>query len=305
MHKILSLVVVCLMCVGCGYPGFKATKNYKWSFDGSDPIPVDVDSYNGSVTVTASNKDEIEVDATVTTRGFTQEIADAALEKLVPNAVIENGKLFVSANSVGGFSNSSVEFVLRVPKETFAKLHTSNGAIRVEGLAGEVDCNTSNGSVQITGVTGKIKLKTSNGSIKVLDCVGEVTGKTSNGSITANFVPVGKANELRTSNGRVSIGLPKNMVVALDASTSNGTVSCELPMDGEVRKKKTSLLGKTKVDSPELPEAKLTIRTSNGSVQFREMDEISEGEKLLTASKLSNKTGRNTRPVFSFVRVVP
>ncbi len=289
MVKITSILFVCLLCVGCGYPGFKATKNYKWSFDGSDPIPVDVDSYNGAIAVTPSANDEIEIDATVTTRGFTQDLADAALEKLVPNAVVENGKLFVSANSVGGFSNSSVEFVLRVPRKTFAKLHTSNGSIRVEGLAGEVECTTSNGSVQVSGLTGKLKIKTSNGSIKIFDTVAEIGAKTSNGSITANFVPVGNTNELRTSNGRVSIGLPKNMSVALDASTSNGTVTCELPLGDDARKKKTSLVGKTKVENAELPEAKLLVRTSNGSVQFREMDEANAKEENAKTDKPTNQ----------------
>ncbi len=126
---------------------------------------------------------------------------------------------------------------------------TSNGRIKALCVAGDLAARTSNGAIQVENVRGSCRLNTSNGTIKVLAAGGPVDATTSNGSIrfeatdrleagpTGSAGPTGGTGstdrsrptaELRTSNGAISLLLPRQLQGELRLNTSNAPIHARL-----------------------------------------------------------------------------
>ncbi len=272
--KTCSFLLILSLLSGCSAVGFRATKTHQWDFPPMSVSDIDVETYNGVVKIERSDTDLIEVDSIVNVGGLTQELADQRLLEVIPSAEVSDGVLKLRVNELPIGISASVQFVVRVPQVKGVRARTSNGSISVHAPSNVVDAKTSNGKISVRGVTGKLTLVTSNGAIEISDTVAEVIAKTSNGNITAEFVPVGSSNELRTSNGRIDVAFPENRLISINASTSNGAVSCELPLEPGEKQKKTSLMGRT-IGSDESPESDVTLRTSNGSIRIRQLEKRS------------------------------
>ncbi|GEL93945.1 DUF4097 family beta strand repeat-containing protein [Cellulomonas composti] len=143
-------------------------------------------------------------------------------------------------------SNCDTALDVTLPADTAVVVRTSNGAVRAEGIVGDVDVRTSNGAVEATGLGGDATLRTSNGRVTVEDVAGDVVAESSNGAVE---VADARANiRATTSNGPVVVhgtGLP----VALDIDTSNGREVVEGPTDPAA-------------------DIHVYIRTSNGPVSY-------------------------------------
>lgn len=152
-------------------------------------------------------------------------------------------------------------------REDFFSFHSSPGAeIDVTAPSNtQIDLRTSNGSIEVEGIKESGSIRTSNGKIVLNDVSGAFEARTSNGSIEfeGELTPGGN-NELRTSNGSVSVELTDDSPsVRLDATTSNGKVDSKLPITTTSRD--NNHISGTIGDG----EAKLVVRTSNGSVTIR------------------------------------
>jgi DUF4097 and DUF4098 domain-containing protein YvlB len=78
------------------------------------------------------------------------------------------------------------------------------------------------------GVSGRMKVHTSGGSVSATGITGMVDASTSGGSVRAAFLtqPTGDCR-FQTSGGSITLTLPSDVRVNLDASTSGGRVSTD------------------------------------------------------------------------------
>ena len=218
---------------------------------GSSPR-LEVDSFNGRITVSLSSDDTIRVQATLR-RADRIEYQVSQDGDTVRAEAREKGK------TLGRSPGADIK--VTAPVSTRVELRSSNGAIEVAGIEESGHLDTSNGKIVLKSVRGDFDASTSNGGIDVSGLVGTVTLETSNGSIdfTGELTPDGR-NEMRTSNGSVHVHLQGTPSVRLDATTSNGGVTSKLPIlatsTGENHL--TGTIGDGDAD--------LVIRTSNGSV---------------------------------------
>jgi DUF4097 and DUF4098 domain-containing protein YvlB len=101
-----------------------------------------------------------------------------------------------------------------------------------------------------------------NGHIELVRCAGDLDAETTNGAIRAELAEVnpGKGIRLETTNGRITIALPKSIAARVDASTTNGSIKTDLPVTTtEVRR--NTLRGTINGGGGELK-----LRTTNGSI---------------------------------------
>jgi DUF4097 and DUF4098 domain-containing protein YvlB len=271
---VLIVVTGTLLTAGCENCDNAFKETHDDSFTVEDSARVVVKTGNGGIEVTAKSGNEVRVVATLTSP-----------EKLTYTAVQDGDTITVEAKpKTGGTWGTcmAANIVVTVPTMTDVDLHTSNGAISIEGINGSgvfVTSNgafnifdfkgdfrgaTSNGAVNIDGLEGSAELTTSNGAIDVHNAVGEVNLQTTNGRISfEGNLTAGGSNRMVTSNGRVDVELGVSPSISLDASTSNGEINVTLPIT-------TSLVEKNHiVGTIGGGGATLYIRSSNGDVTIR------------------------------------
>jgi DUF4097 and DUF4098 domain-containing protein YvlB len=103
-------------------------------------------------------------------------------------------------------------------KERFSG-RTSNGAIVISDLTGELDLETNNGRIEAANLNGSVRLKTSNGEISAMNVQGDAELKTSNGRVVSENVS--GSLHVTTSNGTVAVA---NIGHRLNAKTNNGSI---------------------------------------------------------------------------------
>jgi hypothetical protein len=106
-------------------------------------------------------------------------------------------------------SGVSVRWIVHVPANMALSVVAANGEISVDGVTAALDARTSNGEVKIVGA-GPI-----------------VTGRTSNGEVNVTIATLagGAPNiDMRSSNGGLTLNVPKAFSTRVAARTSNGSI---------------------------------------------------------------------------------
>jgi len=107
----------------------------------------------------------------------------------------------------------SVDFVVKLPKNT------------------RLDVSTVNGSVRIDGATSEVSARTVNGGIDAVSTGGPVEATTVNGDVNVRMGNVG-SDDLRysTVNGSITVEVPGALDADVEMSTVNGGLSSDYPM---------------------------------------------------------------------------
>lgn len=119
-------------------------------------------------------------------------------------------------------SGDGASLTVRIPDAKSILAETSNGAVKVILLGGDLRIRTSNGGVGVIDHQGPVEIDTSNGGVLVRNIAGRVRAQTSNGEIVAE--QVGGPTELESSNGGIQLVLAADQVGPIQARTSNGTI---------------------------------------------------------------------------------
>jgi hypothetical protein len=135
------------------------------------------------------------------------------------------------------------------------RLHTSNGAVTVTEANGTVVADSTSGAITVKGSKGRrLSARTQHGRIEVRRAKGDLTLRTGgNGAIEANDIDgsliaetvfgsihvAGRLtgrNWLESGNGAITVTLPADSRLTVDASTGHGGIDTEfgLPVKGQV-----------------------------------------------------------------------
>jgi DUF4097 and DUF4098 domain-containing protein YvlB len=168
---------------------------------------------NGGVTISAWDKNEVQVDA-VKTASSDEKLHEARIE-------------------VAG-SGHSVDVKTKYPD------HTNNNPANVEytiHLPRGVHLfavETVNGGIHIDGPRGRIKASTVNGQVEVWNAADEVELSSVNGEVKASLSNAGKSRvKLNVVNGSISIALPASTNARVKATTVHGGIHSDLPLQVE------------------------------------------------------------------------
>ena len=205
---------------------------------------IDVESRNGSITVSGAEASAFNVSATIVGYAPTEDEAQELAEKTQIRLESAGNTLQVRADmpTTGNNRGVSVSYTITAPRRISVKCDSDygslriadiegtvsgksdNGSIHIENIQGPVSVHTSYGSITCRNVTGQMtELESTNGSITISELKGSAKVETSYGSITCENFSDGDYH-LKSQNGRVAVA--HGSVGECDASTSYGAVVC-------------------------------------------------------------------------------
>lgn len=204
-----------------------------------------VENKNGAIQVRRSEDGNLHARAEIPGYGPTEEKAKMDAESR--EVVVEKGpttRIYARWNQPSRNHNGQIKLTVEVPAGLNAEVDNDNGEVVIENVAGQFNVRTVNGGVDVRGmegnlevrgengriaardVTGKIKVNTMNGQIRVENPRGDVSAETANGEIVLSSTePLDKTYVLNSVHGTLSLNLPRESNLEIDARTSHGSIS--------------------------------------------------------------------------------
>ena len=146
------------------------------------------------------------------------------------------------------------QVTVETPSELDLQGRTADGSLHVSGIEGNLELHTADGGVDISDVGGSLRLTASDGGIHMHNVTGTLESRSSDGHVTIDGtftalqvhtsdggldLTVGEGSHLTTasriqsSDGQVTVKMPRSLAVDLDVHTSDGNINCELPLTME------------------------------------------------------------------------
>jgi Putative adhesin len=185
------------------------------SFAGVDVTAVDIGVENGSVAVTATEGDTIEV---------TADVSDGWQSTEVLSRVV-GGVLELRASCPPFVSIwCSVDYTITMPADRPLTIGGS-GSVDVRGMTGPVDVDSDDGSVELDDIAGDITVSNDNGRIVGRRLTSPtVDARNTNGRIELSFLEPPQTVSARTENGGIEVVVPDTDVLyRVDLRTENGS----------------------------------------------------------------------------------
>jgi hypothetical protein len=277
--------------------GATVEKEFKEVLDFVEGGRIYLENVNGNIEAKSWTRAEVDVKALIKVKAEDAKEAEATLGKvkILINKSLNKISIEVDYPKKAGGSGLwkllfgrgkpvvSTSFWLTVPKKSDLDMNTTNGKVEISDIEGNVLSRSTNGSVSVRNVVGSTESKTTNGKISAVDVRGDTVAKTTNGKISMKKIDgninakstngeiyaevfgttKGKDMEFLTTNGSVTVLLPKDINADLKAKTNNGTIYTEYPitMVGVISKKQ--ITGKINNGGP-----LIYIETTNGGIEI-------------------------------------
>jgi len=245
---------------------------------------IKIDNANGRTRVVGEDRDDIEVHLSKVARAESEEQARALLEGIGLLTREEGDHQLIDFDVPRSWNRRGrVDVELRVPRDlkvsvvaangricvsglrAAVRARSSNGAVRVENVTGDIDIATSNAKVSSACTCGKLVARSSNGKIELEDHCGSIDASTSNGLIRASMEGMGEEGvQLATSNGRIVLELPEKVDAEVDIRVDNGVIRNDRKLCKAARERSGQLRGRLGEGG-----APIKLRTSNGSISLR------------------------------------
>ncbi len=238
---------------------------------------------NGRITVEGWARPEVRVQITRSVRAGDDAKAEELLKQLKADVEVREERIDIVSRfpkrqeSIGLWdilgrkvASLQIHYYIQVPRETDMNLETSNGEIRVRGVAGSLVASTTNGDVHIAQAEGRTDVSTTNGEIEIVGASGSARARTTNGSVVAELRAIGSKDlvELSTTNGNVEAYFPNDLKAMLEAQTTNGRVSVAFPITMQGVMTSKSIRGTISGGG-----ATVSLATTNGNVEVRRLGE--------------------------------
>jgi hypothetical protein len=202
---------------------------------------------NGGVTIYGWDKNEVLVKALISASADSRSEAQALAKDIKIDT--EGDRVRADGPFNRRYSSWSVSFEVWVPRKTSLDADTHNGGVAVEGVDGRMDLRAVNGGITLREVAGDVRAHTTNGGVTAY-----LDGSTWRGT----------GLDLQTTNGSVSLDVPRGYNAELETGTVNGGMNIDFPVtvQGHIGRRITTKLGNGG------PRVRAT--TTNGSVRIRE-----------------------------------
>lgn len=205
-------------------------------------------SPNGGIRVEGWDQPDVLVRAVVQTWADSDGEARDGLAEVRVNAAGSQVTAEGPDRDGSGRRGWSVSYRIWAPRQTALDLVARNGGVSIVTMHGDSRFTTTNGGVTLDDVSGRIVGRTANGGVNV-----RLSGARWDGA----------GLDVETTNGGVTLTLPRDYSAALEVSTVNGGLRSDIPVtlpEGRRREVRTTL------GSGGPP---LKVRTVNGGVRLQ------------------------------------
>jgi len=258
----IVIVVIAVGVTGC--LGGKYTDYFNGEYQANENTILKVTTLNGQIEIYTLENDTISLNAIKKSTISREELDNTEIK------VDESGNKIEIKTQYNGKRTiqPSVDMIIKVPSfVTIETVMTSNGAIIIENVKGNITASSSNGAITIENVDGYISATTSNGDIEVTDTTGLKNLKSSNGKINTEIFDIQEDITISTSNGGITVYINPSLNTNIEMETSNGQITISditLNLTIDEEKHKVGTLG----DDGN----KIFIRTSNGNIKLYKLE---------------------------------
>ncbi len=208
-----------------------AAKTWSRTFAVHGQPALHVSTDNAAITVQAWSRAEVQVQVVSRAWGSSSDQfnAEASQSGNLISVLVRTPHHFFS------FGGESIHITVETPSPARLALHSSNGAIHVMDVAGELELSTSNGSIHARHAGGEVRATSSNGSVHLDGRIQTLLARTSNGSIHIVAQPGSSVSSrwtLTSGNGSIHLQLPSDLSAQVEAHTGLGSIHCGLPLHG-------------------------------------------------------------------------
>jgi len=242
---------------------------------------------DGDVNIISSDQKQIDAHVT-TTGGYRIGSSDVRIEE---NQSGDRVEITVRLPHMGfhifGGRHGGVRVDVRVPRELDVDVHTGDGNVAMQPLAGRVRIDTGDGNVTADGVHGAVRMHSGDGHIQGTNLDGSldvITGdgrinvrgrfdtlnlKTGDGSIEAEAASGSKIASswtLHSGDGRINLRLPSDFSANLDAHTGDGHITLDIPISVAGSLSHSSIHGKINGGG-----GSLSISSGDGSIHLEKL----------------------------------
>ena len=215
-----------------------------------------VDNTNGWIEVSEWDGDGVHVIAEkkVRTRGGNVDEAFEALQVIIEETAegVRIDTVYPRRSGDGWWRDvsMSVNYRIQVPARADLNLETVNGRVAVRGVSGELTLGSTNGGITVTDSGGSVDAHTTNGGIDVE---------------LHQFAP-GEDMTFRSTNGGISLSVPKDFSADVEARTTNGGIHIDFPVTVQGSLSKKRLTGVINGGG-----GQIELRTTNGGIHIAEI----------------------------------
>src|SRR5687767_14483096 len=183
---------------------------------------------NGGVSFYGWDKNEVLVRALIQAQADTRPEAQALAKEI--KIETDGDRVRADGPPNRRYANWSVSYEVWVPRKT------------------NLDADTHNGGLSVQGVEGRMELRAVNGGISLRDVGGDVRAETTNGGVAAYLSGAswkGEGLDLETTNGGVTLEIPRGFNATLETGTVNGGMNIDFPItvQGTIGRRITTKLG--------------------------------------------------------------
>jgi Putative adhesin len=208
-RPIFALLIMTLLSFPVALLAQEVVQTQKFNYPLANSGKFTIDDTNGTIAIRCSDRNEVEITAT--------KHADSQADLDAIRIDIKQGTSTLEVQTVyssPGPHSGGVSYQVAVPKDlSYLQANTSNGSISAQNVSGSVSIKSENGAITATGLKGPFSLSTTSGSINA-DCT-DVAGD----------------GLLHTTNGSITLALPRYADALIDATTTVGRINSNLSAD--------------------------------------------------------------------------
>jgi hypothetical protein len=221
------------------------------------PLPADgefqIVGGNGSIEVTGSSGEQVDVDAERVAKAATEAMAKEIVprieiaERIAPKAVV------LESEGLKGITigvEIRINYKVTMPRDRRLRIRTANGPITITSVDGHIVASTSNGKITAKSIgAGGIEARTANAPLEI-DLAAVGTG------------PV----DLRTANGSVDLTLPSTLDANLLLNAQNGKAEVDESLAWEPSDEKNTRRLRGRLNKGGSP---IEVTTFNGGIRVK------------------------------------
>jgi hypothetical protein len=267
-NKIDSVIALVAMCLLVANSPAQDTREVKKAVPLKSDGEVSIDTYKGTISVTAWDKPEVSISATIEADGGFDSGDDAQDVKDTEIRIDVSDNRVTIKSDYGNFKhhhrgfwslfgeNSGsmplVHYTIMMPRTAHLRIKDYKSRTTVRELKSSVELETYKGEVDVTKLSGSIRIDTYKGNVRV------------------GFASMADKSRFETYKGTVTVALPKSSGFELDADLGsradfNSDFEVELRTKGK-RHRDSEFRGPINGGGPSL-----MIKSEKGSIRLRQL----------------------------------
>ncbi|SES36567.1 DUF4097 family beta strand repeat-containing protein [Salipaludibacillus aurantiacus] len=271
---------------------------FQWTVNGAEAeveeaydIPADINEIileipNAKLRIEGTSENVMTLEGIVRGNGNEAEVIKTFEE--VRNAEMKGGSFNYTVEKPGSFwffqtDQIIADFIVYVPEDRKLEVavtngsvdaghllddlavRTTNGRVQAEEIKGNVEVVNTNGLVSLRNISGDADAATTNGRMSATNVMKSVKLKTTNGTVDAESEKIGGNWDIKTTNGNITVLIPRDSDLSIDAKTTNGNVGGDVEWtDKTERKEGSAAIGAATYH--------LQAKGTNGSIQVSFLD---------------------------------